>query len=486
MDAFVRGEILTKSRYEILDQIAAGGMATVYVGRLRGALGFQRLVAIKRAHSFIADDRSLAVLLEREARLASLVKHPNVVGILDVEELEGELCLVLEYVEGCSLRDIQKSVPEGERDAAFRRAVIRIALDAGEGLVAAHRATGEDGAPLGLVHRDISPHNLLVGKDGVTRIADFGIARAEVTAGERTSTGVLKGKLAYSPPEYLEAQRFDERGDLFSFGVVVWELLAGRALFAGPTDAATLRNVIAGKVPSLAEIDPSLSAVAPIVERALAQRPSARQPDVASFLGELEAAARLSNLIGTRIEVAALVERAFGDTLRARAARITTAAPRTLDQIEAARKAPFARDDQPTASIGLPSPLREVSVAESQNSAVAAPIPPPPARKTLPLALLVGGAMTAIALFAFGRDALVKKGNLPSSEVQSSSLTPVTLPSTSAPLVDSTPRMRPSETPILAPSATSVPIKSGSGVTHFKKKHPALIPSHAPDNPYAH
>src|SRR5262245_59776593 len=156
----------SSSRYELLVKIASGGMATVYVGRLRGAAGVWRLVAIKRAHPHLIEDASFKRMLIDEARLASRVHHPDILAVPDVEEFEGELRLVMDSVEGAALSELLAKSAEDQRRLPPRIAV-RIALDACAGLHAAHELTDERGAPLRLVHRDISPHNILVGVDGV-------------------------------------------------------------------------------------------------------------------------------------------------------------------------------------------------------------------------------------------------------------------------------------------------------------------------------
>src|SRR5262245_40221506 len=150
------------SRYELLTKIAAGGMAMVYVGRLRGAAGFWRLCAIKRAHPHLVEDPELRRSLIAEARLASRIQHPNVVPISDVEELEGELLLVMDYVEGAALSELIRHASDAGRRLP-PRVVVRVVLDACAGLAAAHDLKDENGTPLGLVHRDVSPQNVLVG-----------------------------------------------------------------------------------------------------------------------------------------------------------------------------------------------------------------------------------------------------------------------------------------------------------------------------------
>src|SRR6185369_5865550 len=204
-----------------------------------------RTVAIKRAHAHLIENPSFKQMLIDEARLASRLHHPNVVAVLDVEELAGELRLVMDYVEGAALSDLIGRGQEAERRLPSRIAV-RIALDACAGLHAAHELCDEDNKPLGLVHRDVSPHNILVGVDGVARLSDFGIAK-QAEGGVSTTTGALKGKLGYMAPEYVEEGKLDARSDVFAMGVVAWEALANQKLFRGTNEVDTLKRIVATK-----------------------------------------------------------------------------------------------------------------------------------------------------------------------------------------------------------------------------------------------
>ncbi len=282
-------------------------MATVYVGRARGAVGFSRLVALKRAHSHVKNDEKLAASMKLEARLASRLHHANVVSVLDVEEDDGDLILILDYVEGCTLRTLSVRVEEhGERRP---REMIRVILDVAAGLHAAHQTTDENGRLLGLVHRDVSPSNILVGVDGVARIADFGIAKAIVEGSERTETGVLKGKSSYMAPEYVMFQRASAQSDLFSLGVVAWEALAGVRLFKGPNEIETLKRVMNAEARPLSAHAPELAMLDGIFERALAREPSDRYASALEMATDLERVARAHDLVASHAEVAMLVER---------------------------------------------------------------------------------------------------------------------------------------------------------------------------------
>ena len=233
-------------RYALYQAIAAGGMATVHLGRLLGPVGFSRTVALKRLHAQFASDPEFVSMFLDEARLAARIRHPNVVPTLDVVAAGGELFLVMEYVPGESVARLARALRERRLTIPLR---ILSSVMAGvlHGLHAAHEAKDERGQPLGIVHRDMSPQNVLVGTDGVARVLDFGVAKA---AGRMQTTrdGQIKGKLSYMPPEQLRGVSVDHRADIYAAGVMLWELVTGQRLFGGDNEGMIVAKVLAGEI----------------------------------------------------------------------------------------------------------------------------------------------------------------------------------------------------------------------------------------------
>ncbi|PKN49873.1 MAG: serine/threonine protein kinase [Deltaproteobacteria bacterium HGW-Deltaproteobacteria-20] len=214
-------------RYVIGEEIASGGMATVHLARQRGSLGFARTVAVKCLHPTFARDAQFVSMFIDEARLAARVQHPNVVTTLDVVDLDQELFLVMDHVLGASLYELQKQQPPDKK--MDPRLAVTIMMGVLRGLHAAHEAKSERGDPLEIVHRDVSPQNILIGRDGVSRLIDFGVARA-VERVHSTHEGQVKGKVRYMSPEQLAGEPLDRRSDVFAAAVILWEMLTGRPI----------------------------------------------------------------------------------------------------------------------------------------------------------------------------------------------------------------------------------------------------------------
>jgi eukaryotic-like serine/threonine-protein kinase len=257
-------------RYEIGEAIGSGATSTVHVGQLLGTAGFTKVIAIKRLHPHLASDEALRTILVDEARLVSRISHPNVVGVLDVAEDQGELFLVLEYARGATLAELLR---EGRPEPALS---VRVISDALAGLHAAHHARDGRGEPLGLVHRDVTPRNVVATTDGIGKILDFGIAKARARL-STTREGHVRGSVPYMAPEQVRDEPLSARTDVYGASVVLWEALTGRRLFEGETEAAILQKILDHDVVAPSTVSPELpQALDAVVLRGLASDPEQR------------------------------------------------------------------------------------------------------------------------------------------------------------------------------------------------------------------
>jgi serine/threonine-protein kinase len=385
-------------RYAVYDEIASGGMATVHLGRLQGPAGFSRTVAIKRLHPQRARDPEFVAMMLDEARLAAGIRHPNVVSTLDVVASDGELFLVMDYVEGESLaRLFKQSRAIGERVPL--PIVSSIVTGMLWGLHAAHETKADDGTPLDIVHRDVSPQNVLVGIDGVARVVDFGVAKASRRV-QGTESGQLKGKLAYMAPEQLRAGPVDRRVDVFASGIVLWELVVGERLFDADEHAHLLTLVNEAKVEAPSRRAPGISPeLDRIVLRALSRARENR------FATAREMAIELEHAVPPALPrvVAEWVERLARQSIAARAAKLGE----ILRSESESLRVPLP---EPPPSAPLPIPVSSPShdtVAElpSQTMLVTwkAPAPEslPPKKKRVALIGAIAGGV-AFALLSLG------------------------------------------------------------------------------------
>jgi serine/threonine-protein kinase len=311
-------------------------MSSVHVGRLAGAAGFGRIVAIKQLHPHLASQREFVAMLLDEARLASRIRHPNVVSVSDVVQQDGQLLLVMDYVPGVSLAELIRLAEADQRRLPLP-IVSAIGSGALHGLHAAHEATDERGRALGIVHRDVSPQNILVGADGVARVVDFGVAKA-VGRLNTTADGQVKGKMAYMAPEQLRSGAVDRRADVYAAALVLWEAVTLARPFDGD-DSPFAR--IADDVPAPSTLAPGIpAALDALLERALQRTPEHRTADARVMALELEAAVPPASAV----EVAALVGALAADLLEERAAMVAGAEsgplPGTASQESAGSVAP--------------------------------------------------------------------------------------------------------------------------------------------------
>lgn len=313
-------------RYSIHAEIGVGGMATVYLGRLVGAAGFSRVVAIKGLHPHLARSTKFVKAFLDEARLAARIRHPNVISTLDVLTDDSEVLIVMEYVAGATLDEL------GPPPMSIACGIAWAMLN---GLHAAHTTTDEQGQALGIVHRDVSPQNVLVGADGQARVLDFGIAKADHRL-QLTAPGEIKGKPAYMAPEQLVLECSSPRSDIYAAGVLLWELLSGRSLYEGSTESIIRAKMAGDVVPPLSTVADVPQSLDAILARALRRNPDERFASAHELAEALEAAVPLAS----PREIGDWVRREAAGLLADRAARIATmeSAPSALSK-EARRSA---------------------------------------------------------------------------------------------------------------------------------------------------
>ncbi|MDB5221243.1 MAG: Serine/threonine protein kinase PrkC, regulator of stationary phase, partial [Myxococcaceae bacterium] len=265
----------TLGGYRILARLRAGAMGVLYLARREGTAEFSRTVAIKVIHEHLAQNARFCRMFIDEAKLSARIDHPNVVRVEEFGKADGRYYLVMEYVHGVSLAQAIGVLRASSRISIEQ--AVAIAVGVAGGLHGAHQATDESGTPLGIVHRDVSPHNVLVSYTGAVRVIDFGIAKAREVGGQ-TRTGSLRGKLAYMPPEQARSARtVDRRADLYGLGLILWELLTLRRVFDADTELAIFNQIRNPNILPPSALAPGVpKALDDVVMRALAQDPNAR------------------------------------------------------------------------------------------------------------------------------------------------------------------------------------------------------------------
>jgi len=440
-------------RYVLCYELAAGGMATVYLGRAEGTGGFDRLVALKVIHPHLAKEKDFVEMFLDEARLAARVVHPNVCSVFDYGSEDGTYFLAMDYLVGENAGRVMRAAGK-RRDVAARPELpllfARIIADACEGLHAAHEARADDGTPLGLVHRDVTPHNLFVGYDGSVRVVDFGVAKASSST-HRTTAGTLKGKFPYMSPEQVQQQPLDRRSDVWSLGVCLHEMLTRRRLFTAEGEFQTLRAVLEREVPVPSSLEPNVpAALDAVVMKALQRDPALRYGSAREMGRALSSAIATSGGAGAA-DLAELMESLFEDVRAERNALLEQA--RRVDP------------EQPSTSAVGPAPRRLTNV-DSQSSSVVVPIttdgPPTPAWRT-PAVL---GALGLCAVLGAGIGGWASFGG-PASPARSASGAPTSTP-----------------TPAPAPAHTQASTQTPPAPAAVVEPTPAPVePPSPPDSP---
>jgi len=270
-------------KYQLVSIAGEGGMATVYKAIVRGAAGFQRTVAVKHIKPEYRALKNYIDMFIEEARVGSELAHPNIVQVHDFCSEAGSYYLVMEWVEGIDLGGLIKATRDSGRDVPWQLAAA-IGIGTLRGLGAAHDRVAPDGTPAPVIHRDVSPHNVLLGINGVVKLSDFGLARARDRAASLTAPGTVKGKLSYLAPEVTFGKPNSVQSDLFGVGSVLWETLSGERLFDGKTDIEIFKKIRACQVPPIADRRKDVpAALAAVLDMSLTADPANRYATADEF-----------------------------------------------------------------------------------------------------------------------------------------------------------------------------------------------------------
>lgn len=373
----------TLGRYEILMPVAKGGMAAVWAARLVGSRGFQKLVAIKMMLPDLGDDPDFEAMFLDEARLASRIRHPHAVEIVDLGDEEGWLYLVMEWVDGETMFTLNKQARS--KGGIPLPILLRIASATCAGLHAAHELRDDQGNLVDLVHRDISPQNVMVSFDGIVKIVDFGVAKASGRLHETRVAGQLKGKVPYLSPEQLTSGKVDRRSDIFSLGILLYASVTGYHPFRGQGDAKTMENICKLNPVPVAELSPGIPPeLAALIERALAKDPAARWPDCASLQRALDQIAGSLNVSVTDGDVARFIRTVLGDVIEQRRQQLATAIQLADARLTAPGQARSAPRRSPAGrgspgSTPLPATFGGILPVALDDALASAPTPADPA-----------------------------------------------------------------------------------------------------------
>lgn len=356
------GKKMTHDRYRVVERLEAGGMAEVFRGEAVSVQGFKKSIAIKRVLPHLAQNKNFIAMFLDEARLGARLNHANIVQVFDIGAADNTYFIVMEFIDGGNLRSVMESLRKQGRTVPLKEAVW-ICMEACRGLSYAHESFDEAGNPLEIVHRDISPPNIMLSRRGEVKLTDFGLAKA-TTQLEKTDPGVVKGKYSYLSPEAASGLGVDARADIFSLGIVLWEMLTGRRLFQGDNDYQTVKLVQQANIPSLVgshvEIDPDFEAV---LMKSLAREPAQRYASARDFGDALADYLFSHQLKVTSYDIANLVK----DTIRVRRKKKDQSIIENLIQEELADFTSIDDMDDPLKPGSAPLDLMSVSGAQPLN-----------------------------------------------------------------------------------------------------------------------
>ena len=348
-------------RYELLAPIAQGGMASVWIARQTGKHGFEKLVAIKTILPQYANDVRFQTMFLDEAHIAAGIEHVNVAQILDLGEEHDVLYIVMEFVDGDALSKINRAC-EKRATPIPPGVLLRVLADACGGLHAAHELRAKDGSELHVVHRDVSPQNILVSNKGVAKVIDFGIAKARDRAAGETGTGLLKGKIHYMPPEQALGKAVDRRADVWAVGAILYHLLANRLPFDAENQLGTLHLLTSGRPPI--PLPPHVPApIKDVVRRAMAFDVDKRFATCAEFQRAIEDAMALANCRATTHDVASFLTLNVGDRQEQRKQAIELALKAAADRkrMQSLLKPPSADSSSGLSNVDVQGALRALS-----------------------------------------------------------------------------------------------------------------------------
>jgi serine/threonine protein kinase len=276
-------------KYTLIRKLAVGGMAELFLALQRSVAGFEKLIVVKRVLPHLMKDQSFVTMLLDEARIAATLNHPNVAHIYDVGEANGQFYIAMEHIHGEDLRSLVREMKKNNVTQFPLEHALAIVLGCCSGLAYAHTKADLDGQPMGIVHRDVSPQNILVTFTGDVKLVDFGIAKAGRSTMEDTGSGQLKGKVPYMSPEQARGELLDNRSDIFSLGIILFELCTGRRLFRGKNEMETLRRIVEDEYPKPRELNPHLSPrLEEIILRSLEKNVDRRYQSARDMQADLE------------------------------------------------------------------------------------------------------------------------------------------------------------------------------------------------------
>jgi serine/threonine-protein kinase len=403
-------------RYALFDFIGKGGMAEIYLARQKTELGAFRRCVVKKILPELANNRTFAEMIVHEAKLAARLSHANVVQVFDLGRAGDRLFIAMEYVEGFDLNDLLRRCAREKVPLPWEMAV-HVVRESLKGLDYAHRRTDDEGNPLGIVHRDVSPSNLLVSFEGEVKVCDFGIARANeviregpVGPREQHLDEALKGKAGYMSPEHARGETVDARADVFAAGIVLWELAAGRRMYkTGEGRAPLIEQARTARVNELPPTSlPAEDALRAILAKALAADKGARYPSAAAMLRELDDYAAAASLVPSPLRLGDWLARTFGEQIlserRSReraAAALERGSPVVLEAVVTYRDRPVTDLQAPEAPPSAPADPAAAPRAEPAPTPMARAVAPTTAKRRVPpVALVAAVAVLAVAAAA--------------------------------------------------------------------------------------